>query len=138
MRSSLKTDHLEICKLILGKIDIKNPADNEGWTPLHLAAFNGHLDFCQMIIEQIDYNHLTNNDKTEEEWTPLHWAVHKGHEDVCRLIITKANIMNPIFENGNTLLEFAVANPTYRYSGFSFNPFPVIVLVRNHATQIFL
>ena len=113
MRSSFKTDHLEICKLILGKIDIKNPADNEGWTPLHLAAFNGHLDFCQMIIEQIDYNHLANNDKTEEEWTPLHWAVHKGHVDVCRLIITKADITNPIFENGNTLLEFAVANPTF-------------------------
>ena len=108
MRASLKTGHVEICKLVLGKIDDKNPADNKGWTPLHLAAFNGHLDLCQTIIEQIDYNHLANNDKTEEEWTPLHWAVHKGHVDVCRLIINKANIMNPIFENGNTLLEFAV------------------------------
>ena len=61
-----------------------------------------------MIIEQIDYNHLANNDKTEEEWTPLHWAVYKGHVDVCRLILTKANIMNTKFENGNTLLHFAV------------------------------
>ena len=108
MRASLKTGHLEICKIILGEIDTKNPADNEGWTPLHLAAFNGHLDLCQTIIEQIDYNHLANNDKTEEKWTPLHWAVHKGHVDVCRLIITKANIMNPTFENGISLLEFAV------------------------------
>merc|ERR1712008_335545 len=89
---------------------------NEGWTPLHLAAFNGHLDLCQAIIEQIDYNHLADNDKSEEEWTPLHWAVHKGHVDVCRLIITKANIMNPTFENGNTLLEFAVDVCQFKFS----------------------
>ena len=109
MRATLKTGHLEICKMILGKIDTKNPADKEGWTPFHLAAFKGHLDICQTIIEQIDYNNMPNNHKTPVQWSPLEWAVHKGHVDVCRLILSKTNNFNPTFDHGNTLLHFAVS-----------------------------
>ena len=113
MRYTLKADHLEICKIILDKIDTKNPADDEGWTPLHLAAIRGHLDLCQIILERIDYNHLANNDKTfvkwqPVKWTPLHWAIQRGHVDVCRLILSKTNNMNPKFEHGNTLLHLVV------------------------------
>jgi len=113
MRYTLKTDHLAICKIILDKIDTKNPADDEGWTPLHLAAIRGHLDLCQMIIEKIDYNNLANNDKAfvkfySVKWTPLHWAIHRGHVEVCRLILSKTNNKNPKFDDGNTLLHLVV------------------------------
>ena len=114
MRATLKTDHLAICKIILDKVDTKNPADDEGWTPLHLAAlgdYRSHLDLCQIILKKIDYSHY--NDKTfvklrPVKWTPLHWAIQRGHVDVCRLILSKTNDKNPKFEDGNTLLHLAV------------------------------
>ena len=34
----------------------KNPRDNnEGDTPLHLAAMNGHYNLCQLILKYIYY-----------------------------------------------------------------------------------
>jgi ankyrin repeat protein len=30
--------------LILQHAKVKNPADKDGWTPLHLAAQGGHLE----------------------------------------------------------------------------------------------
>ena len=29
----------------------KNPMMNSGWTPLHSAAKNGHLEICKLIME---------------------------------------------------------------------------------------
>ena len=76
-------------------------------TPLHLAAFNGHLDLTKLIIEKIDYNNLGNN---PESLTPLHWAAYKGHSQVCKVIIEKAHDKNPLRtgSGGNTALHMAV------------------------------
>ena len=42
------------CKSIgLTKIDDKNPKDNRGWTPIHTAAYNGHLAICKRIMQKI-------------------------------------------------------------------------------------
>ena len=99
--------HLDVCELIMEKIENKNPADDIGWTPLHLAAFNGHLDLTKLIIEKIDYNNLVSN---LDIMTPIHWAAYKGHSEVCKVIIEKAHERNPSLdgENGNTALHLAV------------------------------
>ena len=45
-----------ICKLILSKITDKNPADNNGITPFHLAARKclEYKKLCQLFIENIE------------------------------------------------------------------------------------
>ena len=40
--------HFEICKMIVKNVANKNPADNEGITPLHNAAINGHFEIFRM------------------------------------------------------------------------------------------
>ena len=52
----------------------KNPADKEGYTPLHLAAFKGHLKVFQFIFCEIE----DKCPKTHEGWTPLHFAAAQG------------------------------------------------------------
>ena len=42
-------------------IDDKNPKDRFGWTPLHMAARNGHLSVCQLIVENVDDKIPTDN-----------------------------------------------------------------------------
>lgn len=40
----------EICKLLLQNIEEDNPPMDNGYTPLHMAASNGHFEICKLII----------------------------------------------------------------------------------------
>ena len=41
------------CRLIIGKIQDKNPPNHFGSTPLHWAAKNGHFEVCKLIIGEV-------------------------------------------------------------------------------------
>ena len=42
-----------MCKILLKSANEVDPQDDNGNTPFHLAASNGHLDICELLI---DYN----------------------------------------------------------------------------------
>ena len=92
---SAKYGNLEVCRFFINNIDDKNPKDDEGLTPLHIAAENGKFKVCQMILEAgID----NKNPKTSESIsgvTPLHGAAENNHLSVCHLIIENNLDANP-------------------------------------------
>ena len=127
--------HLAAYQLIMENIDNKNPlhliSDLMQWkymkreekhvfstkitTPLHLAAKNGHLSVCKLIIENVlDKNPTGPNihwfRKQICHWTPLHLAAHNGHFSVCELIINNILEKNPKDQNGWTPLHSAAQN----------------------------
>jgi ankyrin repeat protein len=51
------------------------------WTPLHTAAYSGHVDVCATLVHRGGAD-LAARDN--HGWTPIHWAAHGGHADVCR------------------------------------------------------
>ena len=56
--------HLDICELIMEKIENKNPRVIHVGTPLDLAARHGHLKICKLIqcyLNKYDGKHLVNN-----------------------------------------------------------------------------
>ena len=61
----------------------KNPATNNGSTPLHLAAGNGHLE----IFELISKNVTVKNPKRNDGVTP-----QKLLAEYCQRCISKAKI----------------------------------------------
>ena len=48
-----------------------NPANENGETPLHLAAKNGHLEICELILDGLG---KTKNPVDKKGRTPLHHA----------------------------------------------------------------
>ena len=36
----------------------KNPAANNGWTPLHSAAKNGHYDIYKLIMDKVENKNI--------------------------------------------------------------------------------
>ena len=89
------------------KLDIsrvKNPADNWGKTPLHMAAENGHIDVYSLICETAN----NKNPPDEEKVTPLHLAAEKGLLLMCRAILTYVpEDKNAFDENGKTPCDLA-------------------------------
>ena len=73
-------NHLNLCKVIIEKLQDKNPGCNKGQTPLHHAASNGHLDICELIMEKL----LDKNPGSNRGTTPLHHAARLGHLKVCQ------------------------------------------------------
>ena len=60
-----------------------NTKSKLGYTPLHKAAGNGHLDVCVYIMEKIE----DKNPRGLFGRTPLHEAACFGHLDICKNIM---------------------------------------------------
>ena len=63
------------------KVDNKNPAKNNGWTPLHFAARNGHLEACRAIMGKT----VDKNPKANDGLTPKDVARNNGHLVIVKL-----------------------------------------------------
>lgn len=59
--------------------------DERGWTPLMIAAANGHEKLTQLLIHS--GARLTARDVNG--FTPLHWAAFKGMSNIVQLLLSK-------------------------------------------------
>ena len=66
----------------MDKIDDKNPADNTGWTPLHLAAHYQLWHVVKFMVNNISVKNPADN----HGWTPLQMAAFWGQFDVAKYI----------------------------------------------------
>jgi len=57
--------------------------DDDGNTPLMLAAYHGHAETVRMLVEQGADVDLTNN----RNQTPVAGALFKGEDEVVRLLV---------------------------------------------------
>ena len=60
----------------------KSPKDNNGRVPLHMAAREGHLPVCQLLLDAAE----DKNPKDHKDVTPYSLALQNGHQEVARVI----------------------------------------------------
>ena len=107
--------NIEICKFIMKNLENKNPEDDKGVTPLHLAARCGKENVCKFLMDNL----VDKNPKANNGITPLHEAASYGCLDVCKLIIKNRDVnmgkyflkyvgnKNPSDNSGQTPLHYA-------------------------------
>ena len=64
-------------------MDLLEQPDISGMTPLHYAAFEGKVDFIDMLCD--NGADILAQDQLGQ--TPLHWAVQGGEHETCALLL---------------------------------------------------
>ncbi|XP_071142079.1 protein fem-1 homolog B-like [Mytilus edulis] len=76
-----------------------------GWTALTRAAIGGHVEVCQLLLEN-----KCNKDITQDRgYTALMSAASGGHVEVCRLLLENKCNKDITDEYGRTALMFAAS-----------------------------
>ena len=98
---------LGICQQIITSVNNKNPANEDGTTPLHDAAIEGHTDIVRLILANVNDKNPADSESGE---TPLHFAARGGHLEICREILAHLpqDDKNPDNGDGLTPLSHAV------------------------------
>lgn len=105
--SLIKSNNIEsVQQLIKQKANI-NIKNQDGYTPLHLAATGGNLNIAKLLIN----NGANINAKDQQDSTPLHAVqqlfARKDYEEIAKLLIEKGADFNAKNKSGNTPLHDA-------------------------------
>ncbi|KAE8022596.1 hypothetical protein FH972_008384 [Carpinus fangiana] len=92
---------------ILEKIDgISRKVDNNGWTPLHLAAYINHGIISKQLL---DKDREVAYMKDTKGMTPLHIATHRGNDVIMKVIVEMCPDCCELVDNrGWNVLHFAI------------------------------
>ena len=80
----------------------------DGWTPLHLSAFFGHVEAARILLDAgADVNAISQNSLTN---TPLHAATAGKHPEVALLLLSRGAKSDTVDAGGYTPLQIASQN----------------------------
>ncbi len=101
---------LEIVDLLFREPGIKiNVQDDEGCTPLHVAAQAGHVNVVERFLEQ-DPCLINLTSENSNSFTPLDLAIDKGHVAVVKVLLeftSESDLTRKDSCSGNTTLHIA-------------------------------
>ncbi len=86
-------------------VGILNTADNQGFTALHVAAANGHVDIISLLLKL--GASISSKDFTKA--TALHHASMNGHSGAVELLLSAGVPVDAQEEKGATALHLAAA-----------------------------
>ena len=95
-----------VAEMLLKRSDVDpNTADEDGRTPLSLAAGGGHWEIAKILLQRSDVNPDTA-DKSGR--TPLSWAVVNEQEEIVHMLLERNDVdPNTADEDGHTPLSLA-------------------------------
>ncbi|XP_053557650.1 ankyrin repeat domain-containing protein 27 [Bombina bombina] len=92
----------KLSKIPLNGLNV-NVTSRDGFTPLHIAALQGHTLLVSLLLK-----HGANVDaKNGNRALPLHLACHRGHLEVVKNLLEYSTGKNKKDMNGNTPLIYA-------------------------------
>lgn len=99
----------EVEDLLLRGADPNKPADNfqEPYTPLMLAAYQGHVEVVQRLIKG---GASVDREEEGDGWTALLFAAKEGNSDVVSLLLSAKANPNWYVDDDCTALSLASHN----------------------------
>ncbi|KAH8244271.1 ankyrin repeat domain-containing protein 49 [Drosophila bipectinata] len=91
----------EVREILRLDADAVNARDNDGYTPLHRAAYNNFVDMAKLLLQ----HRADPNARTELGWTPLHSACKWNNADCAHLLLQFGADINAESEGQQTPLH---------------------------------
>lgn len=102
------TGRLDGLRMALAQPGAVNAFAYDGWTPLHLAAFFGHIDAAEMLVSAgADLNAISRNSLKN---TPLHAATAARHVAIALMLLERGADPTIVDAGGCTPLTIASEN----------------------------
>jgi ankyrin repeat protein len=96
-------------ELVAAEPELVRAWSPDGFTPLHLAAFFGHADAVELLLDRgADVNVLARN--TDLQVAPLHSAAAGAHAEIVRMLVERGADVNARQRGGFTALQSAAQN----------------------------
>jgi ankyrin repeat protein len=101
--AATKGDFATVRAILEKQPEMVNARDNDGQTPLHIAAKNGRTEVARILLEK----RADVNAKDRLQGTALHWAVAFGQPDVAEVLLAKGAEVDATMKTGFTPLHYA-------------------------------
>ncbi|KAL5007075.1 hypothetical protein ScPMuIL_015881 [Solemya velum] len=106
-----ENNHLEIATSMLkDQPDLVNVRDDDKYSPLHRACYNGHIDMVRMLLSR----GADIQARTIDGWQPLHSAARWNQASVVSLLLHNGAEVNVQTQGGQTALHLAASEPDSR------------------------
>jgi len=90
-------------ELIEGESDLVHVTDQDGYTPLHRASYQGWVDITEILLAA----GASVSARTEDGWTPLHSAARWNKAEVAERLICFGADVNALTNGQQTPLHIA-------------------------------
>jgi ankyrin repeat protein len=102
------TGRLDDLRRAVSQRDAVNAHAYDGWTPLHLASFFGHVEGARLLLESGADVHAISRNSLKN--TPLHAAAAGRHPDVALLLLERGADPQVTDAGGYTAGKIAAEN----------------------------
>ena len=104
-RKSSKKD-TEILKILAPLTDNPNAPDENGRTPIHNAAYWGHIEMVKILVPWTDNPNAPDKDGR----TPILMALFDGHSEIVKILLSLTDNPNAPDKWGQTPIHLAASN----------------------------
>ena len=95
-----------IAKLLEWKPDLTKEVDENGWSPLHCAAYLGYVPIARQLLHKSDRSVVYLRVKNDDNKTALHIAATRGNGITAKLLVSYyPDCCEQVDINGNNALH---------------------------------